>query len=561
LRNPVRDRMVAVEVVAMTQEPAGRLTQGFDVAVIGGGAAGLSAAVVLGRARRSVVVIDAGSPRNAPAAGVHGFLSRDGISPAELIAIGRKEVDHYGGLVLHGEARAAHRTADGFEVTLDDGSLVTARRLLVTTGLVDGLPDVTGVRRRWGRDVVHCPYCHGWEIRDQAVGVLGTGPLAAHQALLFRQWTSDLVLFTHTAPALTDEQAEQLAAHGIRVVTGTVNSLDVVDDRITGVRLSDGTVIARQAVAVSPRLVASSQVLADLGLHPTAHPLGIGEFIPADPTGLTEVPGVWVAGNVTDLRAQVDTAAAGGVSAAAAINADLIDEDTRRAVAAYRGARSAAPEHVPDHTHDISAMFSPEFWDERYRSADALWSGDANPHLVTVAQGLAPATALDVGSGEGADAIWLASRGWQVTGIDVSTVALGRAAKRAAEAGADIAGRTTWQQADVLSWDPAPLQFDLVSAQFMHLPRAALESLHRRLAAAVRPGGTLLIVGHHPSDLETSMGRPHLPDLMFTADQIAATLDPGDWDIVATAPERQAVDPDGRPITIRDAVLRAVRRH
>jgi thioredoxin reductase len=334
------ERTVVAEVVAMAQELTEQFTQTFDVAVIGGGAAGLSAAVVLGRARRSVIVIDAGSPRNAPAAGVHGFLSREGISPAELIETGQKEVDHYGGLVFHGEARAARRTAEGFEVTLDGGGLVTARRLLVTTGLVDELPDIPGVRERWGRDVLHCPYCHGWEIRDQPVGILGTGPRAVHQASLFRQWTSDLVLFTHTAPALTDEQAQELAARGIRVVDGIVESLDVVDDRITGVRLSDGTVIARQAVVVSPRFVASSQVLATLGLVPTAHPLGVGEFIAADPTGLTDVPGVWVAGNVTDLMAQVVTAAAGGVAAAAAINADLIAEDTERAVAGYRGARA-----------------------------------------------------------------------------------------------------------------------------------------------------------------------------------------------------------------------------
>ena len=560
--------MVVVEVVTMTRELTERLTRRFDVAVIGGGAAGLSAAVVLGRARRSVIVIDAGSPRNAPAAGVHGFLTRDGISPAELIETGQKEVDHYGGLLLPGEARTARRTADGFDVTLDDGSLVTARRLLVTTGLVDELPDIPGVRQRWGRDVLHCPYCHGWEIRDQPVGILGTGPWAVHQALLFRQWTSDLVLFTHTAPALTEEQAEQLAARGIRVVTGLVDSLEVVDDRITGVRLSDGTVVARQAMVVAPRFVASSQVLASLGLHPTSHPLGIGEFIAADPTGLTEVPGVWVAGNVADLTAQVVTAAAAGVSAAAAINADLIAEDTRRAVTDYRDARSAAPEHVAtsgvrshDHTPDLEVMFTQEFWDDRYRSADRIWSGNANPHLVAGVTDLAPATALDVGSGEGADAIWLASRGWRVTGIDVSGVALGRAAERATEAGAEVAERITWQQADVLTWDPAPLRFDLVSAQFMHLPRPALESLHRRLAAAVRPGGTLLIVGHHPSDLETSMGRPHLPDLMFTAEQIAATLDPDDWHIVvAGAPQRQTVDPEGRTITIRDAVLHAIRR-
>jgi SAM-dependent methyltransferase len=220
------------------------------------------------------------------------------------------------------------------------------------------------------------------------------------------------------------------------------------------------------------------------------------------------------------------------------------------------GAAEAAGHHHA--SGDI--VFNQEFWDERYRSADRIWSGDANPHLVTTVTDVAPATALDVGSGEGADVIWLASRGWRVTGVDISQVALDRAAAQAVKAGADVADRVTWQQVDAASWDPAPLQFDLVSAQFMHLPRPILESLHRRLAAAVRPGGTLLIVGHHPSDVETSMGRPSRKELLFTADQIAVTLDPDDWQITVTAPERQAVDPDGQSVTIHDAVLRAVRR-
>jgi SAM-dependent methyltransferase len=212
------------------------------------------------------------------------------------------------------------------------------------------------------------------------------------------------------------------------------------------------------------------------------------------------------------------------------------------------------------HDHD-TVLFTKEFWDERYLSADNVWSGNPNPRLVENVTDLTPGSALDVGSGEGADAIWLATRGWQVTGIDVSTVALARAADRATAAGEEIADRLTWQQADVLTWDPAPRQFDLVSAQFMHLPGPALESLHRRLAAAVRAGGSLLVVGHHPSDPDASIGRPNLPDLMFTAEQIAATLDPGEWEIVvAAAPERQAIDPDGQRVTIRDAVLHAVRR-
>jgi len=220
--------------------------------------------------------------------------------------------------------------------------------------------------------------------------------------------------------------------------------------------------------------------------------------------------------------------------------------------------------HHPD-AHDMAKMITREFWDERYSSTGAIWSGNPNPQLVEHATDLAPGTALDIGSGEGADAIWLASRGWQVTGLDISAVALDRAAQRALAAGKEIADRVSWQRADLLSWRPstgdAAFQFDLVSAHFMHLPRPALQSVHRQLAAAVRPAGTLLIVGHHPSDLDTSMGRPNVPDMFYTAEEIASALDPLEWQIVvAAAPERQVPDPDGRVVTIRDAVLKAVRR-
>ena len=214
-----------------------------------------------------------------------------------------------------------------------------------------------------------------------------------------------------------------------------------------------------------------------------------------------------------------------------------------------------------DHDFDPAELLTQEFWDERYGSAEQLWSGNPNQRLVEQVADLASGLALDVGCGEGGDAIWLAARGWQVVGLDVSPVALERAARHAVQVGDEVATRITWQQADILSWTPPPGQYDLVSAHFIHLPSAARESLHRRLAAAVRSGGTLLIVGHHPSDLETSAHRMNLPDFMYTAEQVAATLDPDEWEIVvAGAPEREVRDPEGRPITIRDAVLRARRR-
>ncbi len=314
----------------------------YDVVVIGGGAAGLGGALMLGRSRRSVLVIDSGEPRNAPAAGVHGFLTRDGMNPAALLEAGRAEVRGYGVRVLDGRVTSAESVDGGFTVTLEDGGRVGARRLLVTTGLVDELPDVPGVRERWGREVLHCPYCHGWEVRDQPIGVLASGPRTVHQALLFRQLTDDLMLFVHTAPQPTDEETEQLAARGIIVVEGEVSSLEVADDRLTGVRMRSGELVPRRAVVVGPRFAARVGMLAGLGLEAVIHPSGMGEHIEADATGLTTVPGVWVAGNVTDPTAQVLGSANGGVMAGAALNADLIAEDTREAVAANRDRLSSA---------------------------------------------------------------------------------------------------------------------------------------------------------------------------------------------------------------------------
>jgi thioredoxin reductase len=314
-----------------------------DVVVIGGGAAGLSAALMLARSRRSVVVVDAGEPRNAPAAGVHGFLSRDGMPPGELLERGRAEVRGYGGEVVSGEVTSVSRRGDGFAVRLADGRELGARRLLVATGLVDELPEVPGVRERWGRDVLHCPYCHGWEVRDQAIGILATGPRSVHQALLFRQLSSDVTFFTHTG-SLSDDDAERLAARDIRVVDGEVAAVEVAGDRLVGVRLADGATVRREAVAVAPRMSARAGFLAELGLQPEEHPAGGGTFFPSDAAGRTAVPGVWVAGNVTDLAAQVGAAAAAGAFAAAQINADLVEEETRLALAARRDPFSAESE-------------------------------------------------------------------------------------------------------------------------------------------------------------------------------------------------------------------------
>lgn len=299
----------------------------LDVVVIGGGAAGLSAALVLTRARRRVAVVDAGTPRNAPAAHMHGFLSRDGVPPQDLLAIGREEVQGYGGDIIDSTVMQVARCAGSdFQLLLANGSVLRARRVLVATGLRDVLPDISGVRERFGRDVLHCPYCHGYEVRDWPIAVLGGTTEAVQHAQLVRQWSSDVVLFPHI-DVVTVDQREQLAARAIGVVEGPVKRVVVNDDQLSGVELEDGRVIRRRAVFVRPRFVPNNDVLVALGCA-----FNDAGWVVVDPLGRTTVPGVWVAGNAANPRAQVITAAGEGSAAAIALNGDLVEDDVTDAV-------------------------------------------------------------------------------------------------------------------------------------------------------------------------------------------------------------------------------------
>jgi thioredoxin reductase len=310
------------------------MNEKYEVLVIGGGAAGLSGAVALARSRRSVLVTDAGEPRNSLAGQVHNLLTRDGTPPAELYAEGRAEVARYGGHVEAGKVTSLGRDGNLFRAEVS-GRVVTARRLLVATGLHDELPDVPGLAERWGIDVLHCPYCHGWEVRDKRVGILATGPGAVHQALLFRQLTQHVTVLRHTASPLPAEEADQLSALGIKVIGGVVAQVEASAGHLTGARLADGTHVALDALIVAPKFVANTDLLAPFGLAPVEVSSGgkvIATRIAADPAGATSVPGIYVAGNVADPMAQVITSAAAGLMAGAAINMDLVTEDVREAV-------------------------------------------------------------------------------------------------------------------------------------------------------------------------------------------------------------------------------------
>ncbi|MCH5674467.1 NAD(P)/FAD-dependent oxidoreductase [Streptomyces gilvus] len=302
------------------------MTEKYEVVVVGGGAAGLSAALVLGRARRRTLVVDAGEPRNAPAAHMQGYLSRDGMPPAEFLAIGREEIARYGVELVRDRAVDASR-GDGFAVALESGRTVAARALVVATGLKDELPAVPGVAERFGRDVLHCPYCHGWEVRDQAFGVLATTPLSAHQALMVSQWSKDVTFFLHTVAEseLSDDDPRRLAAAGVEVVPGEVAGLVVEEDRLRGVRLADGTVHDRSVLFVAPRAVPRTGLLERLGAEMSETPFGAYPVI--DERGKTSVPGLWAAGNASGFAEQVVNAASRGYRVGATINGELLMAD------------------------------------------------------------------------------------------------------------------------------------------------------------------------------------------------------------------------------------------
>jgi thioredoxin reductase len=312
-----------------------------DAVVIGGGAAGLNGALMLARSRRSVVVIDSGSPRNAPAEAMHGFIVLDGTPPFEILRRGREQVRQYGGRVVSGEvvsAQSAAPSADGdlrFTVTLADGRGITARRILVATGLTDVLPQVPGLAEHWGDSVVHCPYCHGWEVRDEPIGILATGPVSIGPAFLFRQLTEDLTYFTHGTDLDEDSRA-RFDARGIRVIdTPVAEVVNDEDGALAGVRLADGQIVARRVLAVTPQMQARTKGLEGLGLPVQDLPTGRG--FASGMAGATEVPGVWVAGNATDPVAQVGASAAAGALAGDYINRMLATADTDAALQRITG--------------------------------------------------------------------------------------------------------------------------------------------------------------------------------------------------------------------------------
>lgn len=352
-----------------------------EVAVIGGGVGGLAASVALARSLRDVIVIDAGQPRNSPSAHAHNVLGHEGINPLDLVAAGRKEAEGYGIRFLDArvdtarrlsEAGAEARASEGeeldnadFELATSTGVRVRTSRIIIATGLSDELPDIPGLADGWGDTVLHCPYCHGYEVRGQNIGIIGTTAMSYHQAMMFSQLSDRVTFIRHNAPEPDAEQENMLGSLGIGYVDAAVDSVSRTDGgTVLALRpysSADGshdgpaaasaggpadgpkgataggpkgataggpadpiTQLTFDALAVGPYFRANGEIFSQLGGTVVDHPSGMGSYIPTEMAGQTQIPGVWAVGNSSDVSAMVTASAASGVLAGAHVNADLI---------------------------------------------------------------------------------------------------------------------------------------------------------------------------------------------------------------------------------------------
>ncbi|UDY24708.1 bifunctional NAD(P)/FAD-dependent oxidoreductase/class I SAM-dependent methyltransferase [Nocardioides sp. Kera G14] len=460
-----------------------------DVCVIGGSAAGLGAALQLSRQRRSVIVVDSGEPRNAPASHMHGYLGHEGLPPEELTALGREEVRSYGGEILSGVVTRVTQVDDGpFRVELEGDVSVVARRVLAATGLADELPDIEGIASHWGRDVIQCPFCHGHEVRDQRIVQVINHPMGLHAAQIFAHLTDRLTVVVPASVDVDPEKVDHFEGAGVSVVRAEARRIvDGPTGELQALELDNGESVAADVLVVGSRFRARVEPLKPLGLTAEPDPSGLGDALAVDELGQTTVQGVFAAGNITDPSHQVLHAAGHGTKVGAMIASDLAAEDLRTAARPSPGEAD---------------------WDHRY-SGDQIWSGHPNGSLVDEMSDVTPGRALDVGAGEGGDALWLARQGWTVTAADVSANALERTAAAAEQHGLDVA----CLHADANGRQPFPAdEFDLVTAHYASIPRTPDRRAIRNILAAVTPGGTLLIVNHDLTDLEQDAPRPQAFD-------------------------------------------------
>lgn len=296
----------------------------YDVVIVGGGPAGLSAALVLGRCRHRVLICDSGQYRNAVAHAMHGFLSRDGFPPAELLRVGREQLQPYGVVILETEITDARKRETGFELTTAQGEILGARKLLLATGITDNLPEVAGFSQLYGISAFHCPYCDGWENRDKRIVAYGRGPEVAEFALTLRPYTSDLILCTDGPCELPEPERARLTRNGIPLIEKNVARLEGQDGQLTRIVFGDGEAIDRDALFFHLGQQQRSLLTARLGCKVSNE-----EGVQADDMTATNVPGLFIAGDATKDVQQVIVAAAEGTKAAFEINSELRDENYR----------------------------------------------------------------------------------------------------------------------------------------------------------------------------------------------------------------------------------------
>lgn len=572
----------------------------YDAVIIGGGAAGLSSAQALGRSLRRTLVIDSGSPRNRFAAHMHNVLGHDGTPPHELLERGWAEASAYGVERLTAEVAAVREAPAGLEIVLAADVETTAsgaaatgtgtrnlgaaqsapirtRALIVATGVRDDLPGIPGLAEHWGTGVLHCPYCHGWEVRGKRLAVLATSPMSLHQARLLRQWSDELTVFGAALGELDARTLAEFAARGVLLVRDPVAEVVGAGGQLTHIRTAQGSSYEIDAIFTAPKLVPHDAFLAGLDLARSETPFGA--FLEVDPAGRTSHPRVWAAGNVAHPMASVPGAMAEGAMAGGAVNFALVEEDFADAADPHR------------------------FWERQYSGAPRVWSGRVNEALATLTADLPPGRSLDLGCGEGGDVLWLAARGWEATGVDLSETAVARARADAEARGLNAhvvaADLATWLETALADHAEQSAQagthYDLVTASFLQspveFPRA---DVLRKAAKLVAPGGRIVVLAHgappswaaggaeaengagvgagpasqpgagavagHAGHRKHWRGVPH--SFPTPEEELAAlALDPADWHIeVAEQRPRPATSPDGEPGTHTDTVIVAVRR-
>lgn len=512
----------------------------WDCVVIGGGAAGLSAALVLGRARRRVLLVDAGDQSNLAAPGIGGLLGSDGLPPAELYSAGRAELAAYPAVeVRTGEVVMSE---PGFVLELADGTREHTRTVLLATGMEYRGPNISGLEGLWGASVFHCPFCHGWEMRDAPVAVIAQGDRAVHSALMMRGWTEDLVVLTNGDSGLGEAQVKQLDAVGIGVDERPIARFIADDGELTAVEFTDGARLARRGALVAATLHQRSPLAAQLGAVSAPGPIAADALV-VDAFARTSVPGVFAAGDLGAQMPQVATAVASGSQAGAAVVQHLLGEDVG----------------LPVPPWPAQTAVTAQYWERHYGQRGRIWSGRVNAQLAKIAADLPAGRALDLGCGEGGDSVWLAEQGWQVTGVDVSDTALARAVAAAQDRG--VADRVSFERHD-LSESLPDGRFDLVSAQFLQSPIAMDRAgVLRRAAGAVAEGGLLVIVDHGAAP---AWAPAHVQKFAFpSADDVvdSLNLDDAHWERIRVGTdEREATGPDGQHGTLIDNVMVLRRR-